>query len=97
MNAFCALALASAAVLGGACAGPPAKDKVPPPSPTYLGPSVEQGGAVYTPVSQSEEGCLLYKVRIPGGQAPAALVYRSEEGNFSFARPARCTISFDKE
>lgn len=91
MNARCALALAGVAVLGVACAGLPAKDKAP--GPTEMGPSIEQDGAVYTPVSRSEEGCLLYKIRIPGGQARAALVYRSEDGEFSFARPARCVGS----
>ena len=53
-------------------------------------PPIEQEGTVYTPVSQGEQGCLLYSVHIPGGQAPAALVYRSEEGWFSYARPDRC-------
>ena len=33
------------------------------------------------------------KVRIPGGQAPAALVYRSVEGRFSYDRPERCVKS----
>ena len=88
MNSLCTLTLTCVAVLGIACAGPPAKDKAP--GPTNLGPSIEQEGTVYTPVSQSEQGCLLYSVHIPGGQAPAALVYRSEEGWFSYARPDRC-------
>ena len=52
-------------------------------------------GVAYTPVSQSEDGCLLYKVHIPGGQAPAALVYRSEEGTFSYAPPERCVADGD--
>ena len=88
MNGYCALALASVAVLGIACAGPPTKDKASGPS--NPGPSIEQDGAVYTPVSRSAEGCLLYNVHIPGGQAPAALLYQSEDGRFSYARPDRC-------
>ena len=88
MNSFCALTLAGVTVLGVACAGP--RENVKASGPTTLGPAVEQDGAVYTPVSQSEEGCLLYHVRIPGGQAPAALVYRSEDGSFSYARPDQC-------
>ena len=91
MNSFFALTLASAAFLGVACAGP--RENVKASGPTTLGPTIEQDGAVYTPVSRSAKGCLLYSVRIPGGQAPAALVYRSEAGSFSYARPARCVIS----
>ena len=88
MNGFCGLALASVAVLGVACAGP--RENVKASGPTTLGPAIEQDGAVYTPVSRSAEGCVLYSIHIPGGQAPAALVYRSEEGRFSYARPDRC-------
>ena len=88
MNSFRALTLTCVAALGVACAGPPAKDKAP--GPTTLGPSIEQEGTVYTPVSQSEQGCLLYSLHIPDGQAPAALVYRSEEGQFSYGRPDEC-------
>ena len=85
---FCTLILACVAVLGVACAGPREKDKAS--GPTDLGSSIEQEGAVYTPVSQSAQGCLLYNVHIPGGQAPAALVYRSEKGGFGYARPDKC-------
>lgn len=88
MKCLRALALAGVASLGVACAGP--RENVRVTAPPTLGPSIEQDGAVYTPVSQSEEGCLLYHVRIPGGYAPAALVYRNEDGAFSAARPDRC-------
>ena len=88
MNGFRPLALVSVAVVCVACAGP--RENVKRSGPTTLGPAVEQDGAVYTPVSQSNEGCLLYHVRIPGGQAPAALVYRSEDGSFSYAPPDQC-------
>ena len=60
---------------------------------TGLGPPVVQENTVYTPVSRSPQGCLLYSVRIPGGQAPAALVYQSVEGHFSYDRPERCVKS----
>ncbi len=33
---------------------------------------------------------MLYRVSIPGGQAPAAMMYRSEDGEFSYHRPDRC-------
>lgn len=88
MRCLRALALAGVAVLVVACAGP--RENVRVSAPPTLGPSIEQDGAVYTPVSRSEEGCFLYRVRIPGGYAPAALVYRNEDGAFSFARPDRC-------
>ena len=49
-----------------------------------------QDGAIYTPVAIGPLGCVLYSIEIPGGQAPAALVYRSDDGSFSYARPERC-------
>ncbi len=55
-----------------------------------LGSSVMQEGTVYTPVSQSPEGCLLYSVNVLGGHSPAALVYQSVEGQFSYFQPERC-------
>ena len=57
---------------------------------TNLGPPILQEGAVYAPVSVGESGCVLYSVRIPGGYAPAALVYRNQAGEFSYAPPERC-------
>lgn len=47
-------------------------------------------GVIYTPVAVGPLGCVLYSVEIPGGHAPAALVYRSDDGSFSYARPERC-------
>ena len=88
MNSLSTLTLTCVAALGVACAGPPAKDKAS--GPTKLGPSIQQDSIVYTPVSRGAQGCVLYSIHIPGGQAPAALVYRSEEGRFSYARPDRC-------
>jgi hypothetical protein len=88
MNGFRSLALASVAVVCVACADP--RESVNGSGPTTLGPTVEQDGTVYTPASQSNEGCLLYRVRISGGQASAALAYRSEDGSFSYARPDQC-------
>ena len=82
------MSLVSVAVLGIACSGP--RENVRVSVPPSLGPSIEHEGAIYTPVSRSAEGCLLYTIRNPGGQAPAALVYRSENGSFSYARPDRC-------
>ena len=87
MNRVLALALGSAA-LCVACAGPREIDRTD--LSTGLGSPVVENGTVYTPVSRSSHGCLLYSVRIPDGQAPAALVYRSVEGQFSYGRPERC-------
>ena len=55
-----------------------------------LGATVVREGTEYTPVSRSPEGCLLYRVQIPSGKAPAALVYQSKEGRFSYGRPDSC-------
>ena len=57
---------------------------------TSLDPPILQENAVYTPVSVGEGGCVLYSVRIPGGHAPAALVYRNQAGEFSYEPPKRC-------
>ena len=55
-----------------------------------LGASVEREGIIYTPVSIGSQGCLLYHIKIPGGQAPAALAYQSTDGQFSYGRPDQC-------
>lgn len=89
MNGFRILTVTCVAVLGVACTAPRA------PAPMDSGNSIVLDGVVYTPVSHSEEGCLLYRVHIPGGQAPAALVYRSEDGAFSYAPPERCVADGD--
>ena len=50
-------------------------------------------GVVYTPASIGPRGCVLYRVSVPGGRAPAALMYRSREGQFSYDRPDRCVTA----
>jgi len=74
-----------------ACTSPDKTEQTP--SSMDLGSSVIQEGTVYTPVSQSPEGCLLYSVNVLGGHSPAALVYQSVEGQFSYAPPERCVKS----
>ena len=49
-----------------------------------------QGGAIHTPVAIGTQGCVLYSIEMPGGQALATLVYRRDDGSFSHARPQRC-------
>ena len=60
------------------------------PASVDLGPPVLLDGVVYTPASIGPQGCILYRVSIPVGQAPAALMYRSKDGEFSYGRPDRC-------
>ena len=91
VNCIFVLTLGPVIALCAACAGPSKTDKTA--DSTGLGSPVVQEGTVYTPVSRSSQGCLLYSVRIPGGQAPAALVYRSVERRFSYDRPERCVKS----
>ena len=91
VNRILVLTLGLAVVLGAACVGPGKTDKIS--GSMGLGSPVVREGTVYTPVSRSSQGCLLYSVRIPGGQAPAALIYRSVEGRFSYDRPERCVKS----
>ncbi len=85
------LAAGSAIALCSACAGPAPTEPIA--GQTDLGMPIVQDGSVYTPVSRSSDGCLLHRVDIPGGQAPAALMYRSVEGDFSYGRPARCVMA----
>lgn len=82
------LALAWVAALGAACAGQ--RDPDGTSGPPALGLPVVREGVVYTPASIGPHGCVLYSVRIPGGRAPAAMVYRSVEGRFAYGRPERC-------
>ena len=88
MNRILTLALGSVIALGAACAGSGGTDKMPArqslPSP------VVKDGIIYTPVNSSSSGCMLYRVRIPNGLAPSALMYRSVDGGFSYHRPERC-------
>ena len=60
------------------------------PAPASLGPPVQQEGVVYTPASIGPRGCVLYRVSIPGGKAPTALMYLSKDGEFSYGPPDRC-------
>ena len=82
------LALAWVVMLGAACAGQRDPDRTA--GPPALGPPVVREGVVYTPASIGPHGCVLYSVRIPGGRAPAAMVYRSVDGRFAYERPERC-------
>ena len=59
-------------------------------TPAGLGAPVEREGIIYTPVSVGSQGCLLYHINIPSGQAPAALAYQSMDGQFSYGRPDQC-------
>ena len=80
--------LALATVFSVACANQREADEAT--APVSLGSSIVREGTIYTPVSIGSHGCLLYSVRIPGGQAPAALVYQDTEGQFSYERPEQC-------
>ena len=88
VNRLGVLALAWAAALGAACAGQ--RDPDGTSDPPVLGPPVVREGVVYTPASIGPHGCVLYSVRIPGGQAPAAMAYLSVDGRFAYGRPERC-------
>lgn len=59
-------------------------------APDNLGTPVEREGIIYTPVSIGSQGCLLYHIKIPGGQAPTALAYQGTDGQFSYGRPDQC-------
>ena len=67
-----------------------------PQAPACLGSPVEREGIIYTPVHVGPQGCLLYRITIPGGQAPAALAYQSTDGQFSYGRPAQCVKKTDR-
>ena len=88
MNLFRILMLVFVVLFGMACAN--RNDSAITPGSVTPGSSIIREGTVYTPVSIGPQGCVLYNVQIPGGQAPAALVYRSKEGRFSYGRPDRC-------
>ncbi len=85
------LAFGCVAVLTSACAFEAGSE--PTPAASELGPPVALKGAVYTPASIGSRGCVLYRVSIPGGRAPAALMYRSMDGEFAFGRPECCVAA----
>ena len=88
MNALLAFTLGCLAVLGAACGG---QDESEVASvPVSLGDTVVRDGIVYTPAGIGSKGCVLYNIRIPKGQAPAAMAYQSTEGVFSYGRPRQC-------
>lgn len=85
---FRTLALGCLAVLTAACTN----ERVPEmlPDSASLGSPILREGVVYTPAGIGSRRCVLYRVTIPGGNAPAALMYQSEDGEFSYGRPDRC-------
>ena len=81
-------ALVCAAMVTTACARQPEPTAVP--SAAGLGSAVVREGVVYVPASVGSQGCMLYRIRIPGGRAPTALAYQSLDGVFSYGRPKEC-------
>ena len=71
-----------------ACAGQDKPDVAP--ARVSLGRPVVREGIVYTPASVGLRGCMLYNIRVPGGQAPAVMAYQSTDGRFSYVRPEQC-------
>ena len=88
MNFLAMLAVGCAIVVGSACTGPDKHEAAPVVQ--RFGPPVVREGIVYTPAAVGREGCVLYNIQIPGGKAPAAMVYQSAEGSFSYRRPNQC-------
>lgn len=82
------LSIGCVLVLGSACTGPDKPEAVPVTQ--GLGPPIVRDDVVYTPAAVGRRGCVLYNVQIPGGRTPAAMVYRSAEGLFSYGRPDQC-------
>lgn len=74
--------------LGSACTSPDKAEVAP--IVQGFGPPIVREGIVYTPTGVDREGCVLYKIQILGGKAPAAIVYQSTEGLFSYGRPDQC-------
>lgn len=85
------LAFGFMAALVVACASEPISELHPTASQS--GTPVMRNGIVYTPTGIGPTGCVLYRVSVPGGRAPAALTYRSKNGEFSYARPDRCVTN----
>ena len=88
MNRLRTLAIGCVAVFGVACASQ--QNQEMGYAPSSLGSQVVQEGIIYTPVGVGSQGCLLYSIKISGGQAPAALAYQSTNGLFSYGRPDHC-------
>lgn len=88
MKCLNALSLGCIAVLGVACLSEHEPEREPVRS--SLGASVVQDGIVYSPAGIGPQGCVLYRQSIPGGQAAAAMMYRSKDGEFSINRPDGC-------
>ncbi len=87
MHHFCILTCGCAAALAAACTD--ARQSGPPPA-AVEGPAVVREGVVYLPAAVGPQGCVLYRMRIPGARAPAALLYRSLDGSFRHVRPEPC-------
>ena len=81
-------ALVCAAMVTAACAQQ-REPAVAPPAAGFGSPVVREG-IVYVPASVDAQGCVLYRIRIPAGRAPAALAYQSLDGQFSYRRPETC-------
>ena len=95
MKFLCNAGLGYAALLSVSCAGQdPHEVRTVRPS---LGPPVVREGIVYTPVSVGSQGCVIYNIRIPGGQAPTAIAYQNAEGKFSYGRPNQCVRGSEGE
>ena len=88
MNFLGIWVLGCASVLSVACAGRQKPEVAP--APQSLGPPVVKEGIIYTPVGVGAKGCVLYSIRKPSGNAPAAMAYQSTDGQFSYGRPERC-------
>ena len=88
MGRFRMLASGCAAALAAACAGGQGSETRPDPAASAA--PISRDGVVYAPAGIGPHGCVLYRVRIPGGRAPAALMYLGEDGKFSYGRPDRC-------
>ena len=61
---------------------------------------IENGGRVVESFLQTltaqgyvPESIAAYRVSVPGGRAPAAAIYRSTDGEFSYDRRARCVAA----
>lgn len=88
MNYIQTLSLACVIIISTACVN---SGKIYEASDaTSLGTPIIREGTIYTPASRSSNGCLLHSVHTPGRQAPAAMVYQSVEGQFSYNRPENC-------